>query len=75
MSIILPSYQYLRIYLGKIKVKGLKTDEENKPVINLELERIKSIRLKDMFNDETFALKKCSCIFSSITRWFICRKN
>jgi len=63
MSIILPSYQYLRIYLGKTKVKGLKTNKENKPVINLELEKIKSIRLKDMFNDETFASKNVVAYF------------
>jgi hypothetical protein len=58
MSIILPSYQYSRIYLGKINVKGLKINNENDPVIDLELKRIKSISLKEMFNDETFASRK-----------------
>jgi len=63
MSIILPSYQYRRIYLGKITVKGLKTNEKNKFVINLELKRIKSICLKDMFNDETLSLKNIVAYF------------
>lgn len=63
MSIILPSYQYSRIYLGKIKVKGLKINKENKPVINVELKRIKSISLKEMFSDETFASKNAVAYF------------
>jgi hypothetical protein len=63
MSIILPSYQYSRIYLGKIKVKGLKINKENKPVVNVELKRIKSISLKEMFSDETFASKNAVAYF------------
>ena len=59
MSLILPSFNYSLLNLGKLRIKGVKQNELGKPVIEMELERDKTLRLGDLFsNDRDFATNK-----------------